>query len=45
MLTLVETVGRKPIPPHVKSIVLEMMVTDESDEDVEIPYVKVSDDL
>ncbi|BGP12152.1 hypothetical protein JCM10213_004717 [Rhodosporidiobolus nylandii] len=38
---LVETVSKKPIPPHVKDIVFEMMVEDEEGEDVEVPYLKV----
>jgi len=38
---LVETVSKKPIPPHVKDIVFEMMVNDDTDEDVEVPYLKV----
>ncbi|GAA6025000.1 hypothetical protein JCM10207_002110, partial [Rhodosporidiobolus poonsookiae] len=44
---LVETVSKKPIPPHVKDVVFEMMVNtipendDEEEEDVEVPYVKV----
>lgn len=31
-----ETVSKKPIPPHVKDIVFEVMVDDESGEDVEV---------
>jgi len=38
---LVETVSRKPIPPHVKDIIFEVMVNDEEGEDVEVPYIKV----
>ncbi|GAA6033685.1 hypothetical protein JCM8097_004381 [Rhodosporidiobolus ruineniae] len=38
---LVETVSKKPIPPHVKDIVFEAMVEDENGEDVEVPYLKV----
>ncbi|KAL1918648.1 uncharacterized protein VTP21DRAFT_2670 [Calcarisporiella thermophila] len=38
---LVETVSRKPIPPHVKALVLEMCVNDKDGEDVEVPYVRV----
>ena len=33
---LIETVSRKPIPPHVKDVVFEMMVNDEEGEDVEV---------
>jgi len=39
--TLVETVSKKPIPDHVKSLVLELCVNDKNDEDVEVPYVRV----
>ncbi|KAJ1974171.1 E1 ubiquitin-activating protein [Dimargaris xerosporica] len=38
---LVETVSKKPIPDHVKSLVLEMCVNDAEGEDVEVPYVRV----
>ncbi|KAM0748476.1 ubiquitin-activating enzyme E1 [Meredithblackwellia eburnea MCA 4105] len=38
---LVETVSKKPIAPHTKDIVFEMMVNDEDGEDVEVPYLKV----
>ncbi|PPQ92377.1 hypothetical protein CVT25_008727 [Psilocybe cyanescens] len=33
---LVENVSKKPIPPHSKQLVVEVMVTDETDEDVEV---------
>ncbi|KIY73793.1 ubiquitin activating enzyme [Cylindrobasidium torrendii FP15055 ss-10] len=39
---LVETVSKKPVPPHVKHLVTEIMVTDEEDEDVEVPFIVVS---
>jgi len=39
--TLVETISKKPIPDHVKSLVLELCVNDKNDEDVEVPYVRV----
>ncbi|ORX50072.1 ubiquitin-activating enzyme E1 [Piromyces finnis] len=39
--TLVETVSKKPIPDHIKSLVLELCVNDKNDEDVEVPYVRV----
>ncbi|GAA5966053.1 hypothetical protein JCM8115_004913 [Rhodotorula mucilaginosa] len=40
--TLVETVSKKPIPSHVRDIVFEIMVNDmDTDEDVEVPYLKV----
>lgn len=32
---LVETVSKKPIPPHVKYLLVEIMASDEEDEDVE----------
>lgn len=37
---LVETVSKKPIPPHVKDIVFEVMVNDDEGEDVEVPFVQ-----
>lgn len=36
MSELVETVSRKPIPAHVKDIVFEAMVDDDTGEDVEV---------
>jgi ubiquitin-activating enzyme E1 len=33
---LVETVSKKAIPPHVKDIVFEAMVDDDTGEDVEV---------
>ncbi|GAA5909138.1 E1 ubiquitin-activating protein UBA1 [Sporobolomyces salmoneus] len=41
MSQLVETVSRKPIPEHVRDIVCEIMVNDDQDEDVEVPYLKI----
>ncbi|KAH9482413.1 Ubiquitin-activating enzyme E1 1 [Psilocybe cubensis] len=38
---LVEHVSKKPIPPHSKHLVVEVMVTDEEDEDVEVPFIVV----
>jgi len=38
---LVELVSKKPIPPHVKQLVTEIMVTDEEGEDVEVPFLVV----
>lgn len=35
---LVETVSKKPIPPHTRHLVVEVMVSDENDEDVEVRY-------
>ena len=34
--SLVETISKKPIPPHVKYITLEIMAEDETEEDVEV---------
>ncbi|KAG6838007.1 hypothetical protein H0H93_008401 [Arthromyces matolae] len=42
---LVEHVSRKPIPPHVKQLVVEIMVSDEEGEDVEassVPFLVVN---
>jgi len=33
---LVELISKKPIPPHVRQLVTEIMVSDEEDEDVEV---------
>ncbi|KAJ3214251.1 hypothetical protein HDU67_001850 [Dinochytrium kinnereticum] len=38
---LVETVSRKPIPPHVSYLVVEVCVNDREGEDVEVPYVRI----
>ncbi|KAI8981901.1 ubiquitin-activating emzyme E1 [Mycotypha africana] len=38
---VVESVSKKPIPPHVKSLIFEVCVNDENDEDVDVPYVRV----
>ncbi|KZT19301.1 ubiquitin activating enzyme [Neolentinus lepideus HHB14362 ss-1] len=38
---LVEHVSKKPIPPHVKHLIVEVMVADENDEDVEVPFLVV----
>ncbi|KAI9025222.1 ubiquitin-activating emzyme E1 [Phycomyces nitens] len=38
---LVETVSKKPIPPHVKSLIFEICANDPEGEDVEVPYVRV----
>jgi len=37
---LVTSITNRPIPPHVKALVLEPMCSDESGEDVEVPYVR-----
>ncbi|GAA5905222.1 hypothetical protein JCM5296_000971 [Sporobolomyces johnsonii] len=41
MSQLVETVSKKPIPAHVRDIIAEVMVNDDQDEDVEVPYLKI----
>ncbi|KAI9143154.1 hypothetical protein BKA69DRAFT_1026824 [Paraphysoderma sedebokerense] len=38
---LVETVSKKPVPAHARSLVLEMCVNDKDGEDVEVPYLRV----
>ncbi|KAJ1967860.1 E1 ubiquitin-activating protein [Dispira parvispora] len=41
MSKLIELVSKKPIPPHVKAVVVEMCVNDREGEDVEVPYVRL----
>ncbi|WFC99050.1 E1 ubiquitin-activating enzyme [Malassezia yamatoensis] len=41
MSELVQTVSKKPLPKHVKNLVVEIMADDASGEDVEVPYVNV----
>jgi hypothetical protein len=36
MSKLVETVSKKPIPPHVKAIIVEICANDTEGEDVEV---------
>lgn len=38
--TIIEAVSKKPVPPHVKAVVLEVCVNDAEGEDVEVPFVK-----
>lgn len=38
MSDLVENVSKKPLPPHVKNLLVEVMVNDAEGEDVEVPY-------
>ncbi|KAK7470927.1 E1 ubiquitin-activating protein [Stygiomarasmius scandens] len=38
---LVEHVSKKPVPPHVKYFIVEVMVSDEEGEDVEVPFIVV----
>ena len=42
---LVEFVSKKPIPPHVKHLVVEVMVTDEEGEDVEVCFFLILDQV
>ncbi|KAI9844203.1 MAG: E1 ubiquitin-activating protein [Thelocarpon superellum] len=41
MSELVATVSRKPIPAHQKNVIFEVTAEDQTEEDVEIPYVMV----
>ena len=36
---LVETISKKKIPGHQKNVIFEITAEDQSEEDVEIPYV------
>lgn len=38
---LVGNVSKKPIPPHIKHLIVEVMVSDEEGEDVEVPFIVV----
>ncbi|EIN10793.1 ubiquitin activating enzyme [Punctularia strigosozonata HHB-11173 SS5] len=38
---LVEHVSKKPIPPHAKHLIAEVMVSDEDGEDVDVPFLVV----
>ena len=38
---LVETISKKPVPEHQKNLIFEVTASDQTDEDVEIPYVMV----
>ncbi|KIL68290.1 hypothetical protein M378DRAFT_8955 [Amanita muscaria Koide BX008] len=38
---LVEHVSKKPIAPHVRTLTVEVMVSDEEGEDVEVPFIVV----
>ncbi|KAI9327506.1 hypothetical protein DFJ73DRAFT_766321 [Zopfochytrium polystomum] len=39
MTELVESISKKPIQPHVSSLILEVCVNDAEGEDVEVPYI------
>ncbi|KAJ3293322.1 hypothetical protein HDU79_000431 [Rhizoclosmatium sp. JEL0117] len=41
IIELIESISKKPVPPHVKAIVLEVCVNDRTGEDVEVPYVRI----
>lgn len=38
---LIESVSKKPIPAHQKNAVVEVMASDENDEDIEVPFLLV----
>lgn len=40
MSQVVESVSKKKIPSHVKSLVFEICCNDMNDEDVEVPFVQ-----
>ncbi|THX29875.1 putative poly(A) RNA transport protein [Aureobasidium pullulans] len=39
---LVETISKKPIPEHQKQVIFEITAEDTTEEDVEIPYVRLN---
>lgn len=41
MSKLVETISKKPIPEHQKNVIFEITAEDQTEEDVEVPYVMV----
>lgn len=38
---LVELISKKPIPPHQKELIFEIVAEDMEENDVEVPYIKV----
>ncbi|EGX89325.1 ubiquitin-activating enzyme E1 1 [Cordyceps militaris CM01] len=38
----IQQVTKKPVPAHMKELIVEALVEDENEEDVDIPYVKVT---
>ena len=38
---LVETISKRPIPEHQRNVIFEITVEDQTDDDVEVPYVMV----
>jgi len=41
MSELVEHISKKKIPEHQRNVIFEITVEDETEEDVEVPYVMV----
>jgi ubiquitin-activating enzyme E1 len=41
MSQLVEHISKKPVPEHQRNVIFEVTAEDQTDEDVEIPYVMV----
>lgn len=39
MSQLIETISRKPIPPHKRFEILEITAEDVTEEDIEVPWV------
>ena len=39
---VIEQVTKKPLPSHAKELIVEVLVEDENEEDVDVPYIKVS---
>ena len=41
MSKLVEHISKKPVPEHQKNMIFEVTAEDQTEEDVEVPYVMV----
>lgn len=41
MSKLLETISKKPIPDHQRNVIYEITAEDQTEEDVEVPYVMV----
>jgi ubiquitin-activating enzyme E1 len=41
MSQLVEHISKKPVPEHQRNVIFEVTAEDQTEEDVEIPYVMV----
>lgn len=39
---VIEQVTKKPLPEHAKELIVEVLVEDENEEDVDVPYIKVN---